>query len=472
MRQRDFVNIIRTSGESLLTIINDILDFSKIEAKKLVLERHPFALRECVEEALDLVVSPASEKGLELLYFIEDGVPDIITSDITRLRQILVNLLSNAVKFTEAGEIFVSVSAEQLDKDLYQIEISVKDTGIGIPEDRIDSLFDAFSQVDASTTRKYGGTGLGLAISYQLAELLGGGIRVESMPGEGSTFFVRIVAPASGCSLIVDQGALKGKRVLIADDSATNKRILQALTTSWDMQPVVVSSGTEVLKLLNQGNTFDAAIINFQLAEMDGLTLAQTLTHHESAASLPLVLLGSISERQLHGNELAAQWVTKPIKPDQLHRTLESILGDPCSTRKGESKTEAIKQNTSNIRILLAEDNAINQKVAVRMLKRLGYRADVVASGLEVLNALSSIQYDIVLMDVMMPEMDGIEATRSIRSRPESHQPCIIALTANAMEEDRERCLAAGMDDYLPKPIKPELLEAVLKRWAYRLCPD
>ena len=463
--QRDFVSIIRTSSESLLTIINDILDFSKIEAQKLVLERHPFELCTCVEEALDLVVSSASNKGLELLYFIEETVPDIITSDITRLRQILVNLLSNAVKFTEEGEIFVSVSAEHLEDDLYRIEIAVKDSGIGIPEDRIESLFDAFSQVDASTTRKYGGTGLGLAISYQLSTLLGGGIQVESVLGKGSTFIVSIVAPASASSLHVDFDVLKGKRVLIVDDSATNRRIMQALTEAWEMVPTIVSSGTEVLTLMNQGNTFDVALLDFQMPEMDGLTLAQTLSHHESAASLPLVMLSSIGDRQIHGGELFAHWVTKPVKPDQLHRILAQIFGDVDPRKK--NVTPPLPRASSSVRILLAEDNAINQKVALRMLERLGYRSDVVANGQEVLYALKQVRYDIILMDVMMPEMDGIEATQEIRRG--DYQPCIIALTANAMEEDRKRCLAAGMDDYLSKPIKSEQLEETIGRWTRKL---
>ena len=466
--QRDFVNIIRTSGESLLTIINDVLDFSKIEAKKLVLERHPFDLRTCVEEALDLVVSSASNKGLELLYFIEEGVPPIITSDITRLRQILVNLLSNAVKFTDKGEIFVSVSAECIHDDVHRIEIAVKDSGIGIPEDRIQSLFDAFSQVDASTTRKYGGTGLGLAISYQLAALLGGGIRVESTPGHGSTFLASIAAPASGSPIDVDFDVLKGKRVLIVDDSATNRRILNALTTSWEMLPVVVSSGTEVLTLINQGNTFDVALLDFQMPEMDGVTLAQTLSHHGAASSLPLVMLSSIGQRQAHASDLFVHWLTKPVKPDQLHRVLAGIFGISTSTQPGSSPSPTLKNNTSQIRILLAEDNTINQKVAVRMLERLGYRFDVVANGLEVLSALTQIRYDIILMDVMMPEMDGIEATRRIRSQTAFQQPHIIALTANAMEEDREKCLAVGMDDYISKPIKAEMLATVLGRWVER----
>ncbi|MFK7846414.1 MAG: response regulator [Rhodothermales bacterium] len=467
--QLDFVNIIRTSGESLLTVINDILDFSKIEAKKLVLERQPFDVRTCVEEALDLITSSASNKGLELLCYIEQDVPPIITSDITRLRQILVNLLSNAVKFTERGEVLVSVSASHLHDDVYRIEFAVKDSGIGIPDDRIKNLFDAFSQVDASTTRKYGGTGLGLAISYQLATLLGGGINVESELNRGSTFHLSIVAPASAQTTKFDFDVVKGKRILIVDDSSTNRKILSALTTSWEMIPVVVSSGTEVLSLINKGNVFDAALLDFQMPEMDGLTLAETLSHHAAASDLPLVMLSSIGERQTHSSDLFAHWLTKPVKQEQLHRVLSSIFGD-SSPIKDDFSSLPVERKASNVRILLAEDNAINQKVAVHMLSRLGYRIDVVANGKEVLSTIAQIPYDIILMDVMMPEMDGIEATQLIRKDNSILQPCIIALTANAMEEDRERCLSAGMDDYISKPIKADMLKTVLERWVGRLC--
>ena len=465
--QTDFVNIIRTSGESLLTIINDILDFSKIEAKKLVLERHPFELRTCVEEAMDLVASAASKKGLELLYFVEDSVPSIITSDITRLRQILVNLLSNAVKFTEEGEIFVSVSSARQNGERHRIQFKVQDSGIGIPEDRIGSLFTAFSQVDASTTRKYGGTGLGLAISYQLATLLGGGIRVESTLGKGSTFYVTIVAPASSSKSAGVDSELHGRKVLVVDDNATNREILKALTASWKMVPHVVESGPAMLDLCRRGHQYDVALLDFQMPEMDGIHLAQTLKANDETASLPLIMLSSISQRHQNRRELFTHWLTKPVKPQQLQDALVSLFDEGAASRD-VSKADVLPEKiaSAHVRILLAEDNAINQKVAVRMLDRLGYRVDVVASGVEVLRALEHIQYDIILMDVMMPEMDGIEATRQIRRQSLPLQPRIIALTANAMEEDREKCLAAGMDDYLSKPIKPEMLGSMLNRWA------
>ncbi|MEM8484418.1 MAG: response regulator [Bacteroidota bacterium] len=469
--QRGFVDIIRASGESLLTIINDILDFSKIEAGKLVLESHPFDLHTCVSEALDLVAPSASAKGLELLYYIDATVHPVINSDITRLRQILVNLLSNAVKFTDEGEILVSVSAKPdqdesaPDKNLYQVEFAVKDTGIGIPADRVDSLFDAFSQVDASTTRKYGGTGLGLAISLQLANLLGGGLRVESTAGSGSIFYLTITAEAIADAPKNDTSILNGKTALIVDDNATNRTILSAMTTSWQMQPTAVASGAEALGLINSGHQFDIALLDYQMPQMDGLSLAKTLSHHGMVDNMPLVMLSSIGERQANTTDLIDHWLTKPAKHDQLQRVLAKLLGNGENTYPTTTQPQILSAQTdfSTLRILLAEDNVINQKVALRMLKRIGCHVDVAANGLETLQALTQIPYDIVLMDMMMPEMDGLEATRQIRQRATSHQPYIIALTANAMEEDRNKCLDAGMDDYLAKPIRIAEVELALK---------
>ena len=388
--QLDFVNIIRTSGESLLGIINDILDFSKIEAKKLVLERHPFNLYTCIEEALDLVVSPASNKGIELCYRIADSVPHHIVSDITRLRQILVNLLSNALKFTEEGEVLVSVTAEKLPGDQHKITYAVKDSGIGIPEDRLASLFDAFSQVDASTTRKYGGTGLGLAISSQLATLLGGKMWVESTLGQGSTFFFTIVAPASVHAEEPRSESLKGKRVLIVDDNETSRIIITEIATSWGMLPVGVSSGEEALDLIEKNERFDVALVDSQMPEMNGLALAERIARQNEVPSMPLIMLTAIGEREADADHIVKDWLTKPVKPKQLHRILADLFGDPVPQEIDQSTCE--QNNTfSSIRILLAEDNSVNQKVAQRMLERLGYRSDVAANGLEVLDSLERI---------------------------------------------------------------------------------
>jgi len=465
--QKSFVEIIRTSGESLLTIINDILDFSKIEAGKLDLEEHPFDLETCVSEAMNLVAPTASSKNLELLYEIEEGVPLCIQSDITRLRQILVNLLSNAVKFTESGEILVTVGGKQLENDLYCYQFAVKDTGIGIPEDRIDSLFDAFSQVDASTTRKYGGTGLGLAICNQLVRLLGGGLHVASELGKGSTFSFTINVHASKSALSIDREALKGKRILIVDDNQTNLKILSSTLQSWEMKPVALSSGKEALDLVSKSEPFDAALLDYKMPEMDGLTLAETLSQHEETCSLPLIMLSSIGDRQAGSSDLIPHWLIKPVKSVDLYRTLASLFGNKGTTFPSHhvNVTTEKRNDLSSLRILLAEDNVINQKVALKMLERLECRVDVAANGLEVLNAIQHVRYDVILMDVIMPEMDGIEATKKLRSKSQRYQPHIIALTASAMESDRKKCLDAGMDAYISKPVQIEELEKALCRF-------
>ena len=464
--QEDFVQIIRTSGESLLGIINDILDFSKVEAGKLVLEKQPFDVSTCVGEALDLVASSASAKGLELIYHFNEDVLPIIHSDITRLRQILVNLLSNAVKFTEQGEIFVSVSAEQKGEGQYLYTFAVSDTGIGIPEDRLDSLFDAFSQVDASTTRKFGGTGLGLAISKQLALLLGGDLIVRSELDVGSTFYLSIMAEANALDAPIDCNVLEGKRVLIVDDNKTNLRILSSLLTSWKMEPVQVGCGFEALELINGEEQLDLAILDFQMPQMDGMMLARTLKHHEYAKELPLFMLSSIGDRQEYSNALITRWMTKPVKPSELHEALSLFFGGrTAKVIQHEDAQSEVRPEFMSLRILVAEDNQINQKVALKMIERLGVRADVVSNGLEAISALEHIHYNLILMDMMMPEMDGLEATRWIRKNKMGRQPVIIALTANAMEEDRDRCLEAGMDGYMAKPIRIGALEGVLEEW-------
>ena len=464
--QQDYVSIIRSSGESLLAIINDILDFSKIEAGKLVLEKHPFDLSSCVGEAIDLLAPVASQKEVELLYYIDQTVLPVVKSDVTRVRQILVNLLSNAVKFTEKGEVFVSVSAEQTDTDTYTYTFSVMDTGIGIPADRLESLFDAFSQVDASTTRKFGGTGLGLAISAQLAQLLGGELTVESEEGIGSTFKFSIVASAEPSPLQYDFSVLENKKVLIVDDNKTNQKILTSLLESWGMRPFAVSSGTETLMLINHENHFDVAILDYQIPEMDGLMIAHTLHNHKLANDLPIIMLSSIGDRQMFYNQHINHWLAKPVKPEQLHNILATLFGSTlCEPRESNKNNLETKELFRSLHILLADDNRINQKVALKMLDRLGCRVDTVGNGEEAIRSSRMIPYDFILMDVMMPELDGIEATRRIRAAKDLHQPIIIALTANAMEEDRQKCLAAGMDDYLAKPIKADQLEEMLLQW-------
>ncbi len=481
--QREFADTIRHSGEALLTIINDILDFSKIEADRLELEHQAFDLRECVESSLDLLAPSAAEKGLDLAYLIRLETPEAIVGDVTRLRQILVNLLSNAVKFTERGEIVLTVSGERLsspapdaDGTARMLHFSVRDTGIGIPPDRMGRLFQSFSQVDASTTRRYGGTGLGLAISRRLSELMGGTMWVESEPGQGSTFHFTIqaqAAPAPARAYLDQvQPVLQDKRVLVVDDNATNRRILTRQAELWHMEPQATGSPQEALDWLREGATFDLAILDMQMPEMDGLMLAREIRKLPAPASrLPLVMLTSLGHGEVKEvvEEFAA-FLTKPIKPSSLFDALVSILtGQPTRTRRRETderpQFDAQMGQRWPLRILLAEDNATNQKLALRVLARMGYQADVAANGLEVLDALQRQVYDVVLMDVQMPDMDGLEATRALRLQlPAARQPHVIAMTANAMQGDREMCIAAGMNDYVSKPIRiNELVEALSK---------
>ena len=485
--QREFVETVRISGDNLLTIINDILDFSKIEAGRLSLERRPFDVRRCVEGALDLLAHRASEKGIELACLVEAHCPASVAGDVTRLSQVLVNLLSNAVKFTSEGEVLLSASARRLgpdessEADFYELSFAVRDTGIGIPPEGLQSLFQSFSQVDTSTTRVYGGTGLGLAISKRLAELMGGDITVESEVGRGTVFTVTIRAQAvehdEPVYLQADQPYLVGKRLLIVDDNPTNRKILLLQAQNWGMQPVAVGSGPEALELLAQGEQFDLGALDMHMPVMDGLELAERIREVRDDAELPLIMLTSLgSQEQDDRLQHFHCLLTKPVKASQLYNTLLQVIARGAQlievTEKASEFDPTLGQRLP-LHILLAEDNPINQKLALIMLERLSYRADVAANGEEVLEALGRQTYDVVLMDVQMPEMDGLEATRRIRETwPAASQPRIVAMTANAMAEDRVECLAAGMDDYLAKPIRVEELIAALERCAAASAPD
>ncbi|MEG4201028.1 response regulator [Microcoleus sp. Pol12A5] len=610
--QRDFVETIRSSGDALLTLINDILDFSKIESGKLDLEEHPFDIRTCIEESLDLVAAKAAEKKLEVGYLIDRTVPTTAIGDSTRLRQILINLLSNAVKFTETGEVVVAVTAKKISvsaanakeppaingesaviNPAYEIHFAVKDTGIGIPSDRMDRLFKSFSQVDSSTSRQYGGTGLGLAISKRLAEMMGGRMWVESMgsvagnpPADfrssavfdlgwaesceiaekygygksvvsnkpigqntksvGSTFYFSTIV--SGCknslpvNLSNSQPELSGKRVLIVDDNATNRRILTLQAQSWGMVARASDSARLALDWLAAKEMFDLAVLDMQMPEMDGLALAEQIRRYPGCERLPLVMLTSIGRQEIHPPAMEmdfAAFLNKPIKQSQLYNVLINIFGEQTTEFKGQRTSGAFLQSIPvlaedlPLRILLADDHLVNQKVALQILQRMGYRADVAGNGIEVLEALRRQPYDVVLMDVQMPEMDGLETTRHIREQfsadltvenhtgesevavtnEQSHnrdatknpaggsevsatdeqsnngksriqnpkltgeesnnrkskipnlkppRPWIVAMTANAMQGDREECMAAGMDDYLSKPIAIDQLVRAL----------
>ena len=476
--QREYAEVVRSSGDALLTVINDVLDFSKIEAGRMELEAQPFDLREGVEAALDLVAPRAAEKGLDLAYLISDDTPAAIVGDVTRLRQILLNLLSNAVKFTETGEVLLSVTALRGDDpdSVHELTFSVRDTGIGIPTDRIGRLFESFSQVDASTARKYGGTGLGLAISKRLTEMMGGVMSVESRVGHGSEFRFTIRATsAEGAvpprrNLRGTQPTLAGKRVLAVDDNETNRRILAAYLDAWGMAVRMTGSPREALAWIEAGEPFDVGILDMQMPEMDGVALARAIRESRPAAALPLLLFTSLGRREAGGEGVGfVAHLTKPIKPSQLFDALVGVLtGQPARVdRRTPSRPELDPDMAERhpLRILLAEDNAVNQKLALRLLEQMGYRADVAANGLEAVEAIERQPYDVVLMDVQMPEMDGLEASREITRRwPVSERPRIVAMTANALQGDRELCLAAGMDDYMSKPIRVDELVAALER--------
>ncbi len=465
--QKEFAEIIRVSGESLLSLINDILDFSKIESGHMDLETEVFSVHECIESTLDLLAPKAASKGIDLLYEVADGVPAEVRGDVTRVRQILVNLVGNALKFTEHGEVEVSVRANSETRSLI---FSVRDTGIGIPSDALGKLFRSFTQVDSSTTRKYGGTGLGLAISKRLAELMGGRMWVESTPGVGSTFFFSItpewIAPGPRAYVADAAVALRGKRLLVVDDNEPNRRILSTLARKWGLACTALPSGAEALALLREDRRFDIAILDMQMPGMDGFMLATELRRLPAGAALPLVLLSSIGRPEdSEARHLFTALLSKPAKPSQIFEVITRILGVTGTPAVEDTLAIPVVAEQHSEHLLLAEDNSVNQKVALHMLSRLGYRADIAANGLEVLAACKAVSYDIILMDVQMPEMDGMEATRRLKADPaHKNKPWIIALTANAMDGDAEHCREAGMDDYLSKPIKKEDLAAALAR--------
>ncbi len=468
--QREFAEVVRSSGDGLLRVIDDILDYSKIEAGRLELEQEPFDLRECVEGALDIIAPRASEKDVELGYLFDEDAPVGVVGDVTRLRQVLLNLLSNAIKFTEEGEVVVHVGAERQASDSYRLHLAVRDTGIGIPQDRMDGLFASFSQVDASTTRRYGGTGLGLAISRRLVELMGGTMWVESEEGKGSTFHIGLVAeevevPAR-FSEYEGLPQLAGKRILVVDDNATNREIVIRQTRAWAMEPVAVEGPLEALALITAGERLDIAVLDMTMPGMDGLTLAREIRKHRGEHELPLLLITSLGRLQdaRTASEFAVQ-LAKPLKASQLFNALITVLADRAKEPEAPPvAADGVKPATSALHILLAEDNAVNQKVALALLDRLGYRADVAWDGLEALEALERQPYDVVLMDIQMPELDGLDASRRICERwPPGVRPRIIAMTANVRPEDREACFSAGMDDYLAKPIRPDELARALR---------
>ncbi len=464
--QREFTNIIRVSGESLLTLISDVLDFSKIEAGHMELEEQDFDLVRCIEETLDVIVARTAEKGLELTYDLSGRVPTVIRGDAGRLRQILLNLLSNAVKFTREGEIDLSVSARP-HGDTFEICFSVRDTGIGIEPEQLARIFDAFAQADASTTRRYGGTGLGLTISRKLAELMGGSLWAESEPGRGSVFHFSIQAAASRRIKTVraQQTRLEpeNRRVLVVDDNETNCRILTAQLERWGLRPAVFQDPAEALDDIRRNSRFGLVISDMQMPGMDGAMLIREIRRIHPAGTLPIILLTSIGLTKPPDDLAIDSCLTKPVKPARLYQTIAAILRGEDVGSDSANRGSIRPKNGRPVRLLVAEDNRVNQKVALRMLDKLGCPADLARDGLEAVELAKQNEYDLILMDIQMPRMDGLTATREIiRLTAGGKQPRIVGMTAHAAVEERERGMSAGMDDYLTKPIQLVKLKEVL----------
>ncbi len=470
--QREYAETIRVSSEALLTIINDILDFSKIEAGRVELESEPFAPHRVIEGALDVLAPSAAAKGVELAYQPDADLPLALVGDPGRLRQVLLNLLSNAVKFTDAGEVVLSVEHATAPDGRADVTIEVRDTGIGIPPDRMDRLFQSFSQVDASVARRFGGTGLGLAISQRLAMLMDGSLMATSsgVPGEGSTFRLRLRAPIATEGIeeapARELGVVRGRRALVVDDNATNRRILELQLGRWGMEVTATASPNEAVGWVRDGEKFDIGLFDLNMPELDGVALSAEVRRASGKRQVPVVILSSVGPPGERDPSIVAT-LTKPVKPSALHDAVAEALGAAPVRREAPRPDESLDRlaEAHPLRILLAEDNAMNRRLALILLERMGYAADVATNGAEAVEAVARAPYDVVLMDIQMPEMDGLGATRRIRERwPDGERPRIVALTANAMVEDREATAEAGMDDYLAKPIRPPDLAEALRR--------
>ncbi len=461
--QRDCVQTIQTSGEALLSVINDILDFSKIESGKMNLEERPFSLRQCLEEVIDLFVAQIQKKRIEVGFFIAPEVPTTLVGDSTRLRQVLTNLIGNAVKFTERGEITVRIDAQRQAGRRHNLTFSVKDTGIGISREGREGLFESFHQVDSSTTRRYGGTGLGLAISKRLAELMGGRMWVESEPGRGSTFFFTVLLKAATAAESEPPTVLNAPcSLLLVDDNDAYRENLRAQLETWGAGVLTAATGAEALEHVARG-PLDAVLIDLQMPGMDGATLAREIRRR---SPVPLLLLTAPGEAQAGQTQgLFEMHLPKPVKHSQLFRALQKIAGG-LPTRAARTTPERFDRTLATshpFRVLLAEDNRVNQKVILLMLHRLGYEAQLASDGRQAVEAAGAGVFDLILMDVQMPGVDGIAATRLLREKLGAACPFIVALTAEALAGDRERLLALGFDAYLSKPLSPDALQEMLR---------
>jgi len=490
--QREYAETIRASAETLLTVINDVLDFSKIEAGKLTFEVLDFDLTETVESTLDMLAERAQAKGTELVMAMQPGVPRLLRGDPGRLRQVLVNLIGNAIKFTEGGEVVVRIAQQTESSHNVFLRFEVHDTGVGVPPEAMEKLFQAFSQADNSTSRRYGGTGLGLAISKQLVEMMEGQIGVESEAGKGSTFwftaqFEKHVGEQP--QIEGDRDGWSNLRVLVVDDNASSRQVLRHQIFAWKLQKGSAAGGYEALRVLRsavaEGHPYDIALLDVEMPEMDGLTLARAIKADPVISGTRLIALTPLgharADKEMLGAGIDAS-LSKPVKQSRLFDCLVTVIGNAEAASLWAPKpgaaalpplSDALRAELASSRILLAEDNAVNQKVALALLKKLGCTADAVADGIEVIEALQRIPYALILMDCHMPQMDGLEATRLIRKRerdtgtacPWKSPVRIIALTASAMQGDREKCIAVGMDDYISKPVRLREIQAALERW-------
>jgi PAS domain S-box-containing protein len=476
--QREYVRTIRLSGEQLLIIINEILDFSKIESEKLELENKAFDLRECIEDSFDLLASKAADKDIELIYIFEKGTPSIVSGDVTRLRQIIMNLVGNAIKFTEKGEVFVSVSSEILGSNKYNISFAVKDTGIGIAKNKLSRLFKPFSQVDPSTTRNYGGTGLGLVISKRLVEIMGGSMSVDSVEGEGTTFlFDIIVDDVKEKSDYYQYEALpvfENKNIVLVESNQTKVKVLEDQFNSWGMTTNHFSNYNDSINYIENGNNVDGVVFDLQSLDQNVIEFIKQIRSKESLNQIPIILVSRVGEQIdniINLNDEFLRIIGKPIRSKTLHQTLYKLFtnfpeSEPDEVLRYPVDPTISSKQRKGLKILLAEDNLINQKVAIRILEKLGYSADIAQNGLEAIEKVKSVDYDIIFMDLLMPKLDGIETTKRIRNELTNRKNSkIIAMTADTMMNNKEACMNAGMDDYVNKPIRVEDLRELLNKW-------
>ena len=476
--QHNYLETLRVSADNLMGIINDILDFSKIESDKLTLDESSFELRRCIEESLDVYAQKAIDKGVDLLYMLQPDVPPYLVGDMKRLRQVIGNLVNNAIKFTDEGEIFISAEKGVETKEYCELLISVKDSGIGVPKDKLSQIFEAFTQGETFATRRYGGTGLGLAIARHVVGLMGGRMWAESSPGKGSTFYftVKLKIAETPTTKLYIRGQipeLKNNRVLVVDSDSTTRQIFSVQFDSWGMKAYNASSAKEALRIIEtEDSYFDLGIIDMQLPEMSGVDLAKAIREIPFKGDIPFVLVSSVGKVSNLPQNLFDAQLTKPVKLAELFDLVLSVIAEARNRKKLEADHNFDKKLSDKLplNILLAEDNFTNQELVITLMRKMGYDIDSVDNGRKVLDLMETKKYDIILMDVQMPIMNGMEATAAIIDQyPEDERPYIIAITANAMPGDRERFLDSGMVDYLSKPIRFKDVQEVLVRWGRKV---